>query len=344
MQSQSIFSIKTPVGPPVEIIRHTYPSCLPKPTQRVSLVAGLHGDELEGLYICHRLMQTLENLEEQNALKGDVHIYPAVNPQALEAGARLWPFFSVDINRVFGAANVPSLPSEAAKTLLEDIKANSDLVIDIHSSNLHLMELPQIRIIKRFAKKLVPLAKLCNVDLIWVHPHAEIFESTLGYNLNQARIPALVIETGICLRIDKNRCEQIVHGILNLLKQTGTLDTGEPLKDITQAKIVQPEDVTMVQAKNAGLFIKNVEVGQMVTAGKKLGELINPGAEKSPFVFREEILSPCSGLLFTIREHPLVFKGAPIARIATIKHHKTLSLPRTDTEITPFFSKNEEQN
>ncbi len=86
------------------------------------------------------------------------------------------------------------------------------------------MELPQIRIINDFEKKLVPLAKFCNVDLIWVHPHAEIFESTLGYSLNQAKIPALVIETGICLRINKNYCEQIVLGILNLLQQTGTLD------------------------------------------------------------------------------------------------------------------------
>jgi predicted deacylase len=94
-------------------------------------------------------------------------------------------------------------------------------VVDIHSSNLHLMELPQIRIIKSFEKKLVPLAKLCNVDLIWVHPHADIFESTLGYNLNQAQIPTLVIETGICLRINKNSCAQIILGILNLLRKIG---------------------------------------------------------------------------------------------------------------------------
>ncbi len=313
MLSQCVFSVETPVGPPVEIIRHTFASNLPKPVKRISLITGLHGDELEGLYICHRLIETLKSLEEQNAFKGEVHIYPAVNPQALETGTRLWPFFSVDINRTFGQTNTPSLPSEVSKVLLEDIKSNSDLAVDIHSSNLHLMELPQIRIIKGFEKKLVPLAKFCNVDLIWVHPHAEIFESTLGYSLNQAKIPTLVIETGICLRINKNYCEQIVLGILNLLQQTGILDGDEPQANIIPPKVVQPECVTMIQAKNAGLFVKQTEVGQIITEGEKIGTLIDPVEGK----VLEEICSPCSGLLFTIREHPLTSKGTPLARIAT---------------------------
>ncbi len=312
MQSQCIFSVKTPVGPPVEIIRHTFsPSQSAKPAKRVSLVAGLHGDELEGLYICHRLMETLKNLEEQNAFKGEVHIYPAVNPQALETGTRLWPFFSVDINRTFGETNAPSLVTEASRTLLEDLKSNSDLAVDFHASNLHLMELPQIRIIKDFEKKLVPLAKLCNVDLVWVHPHAEIFESTLGYNLNRAKIPTLVIESGICLRIHKNYCEQIILGILNLLRQTGTIDCGEPLTKIAPPRIVQPDQVAVIQAQNAGLFVKQAEVGQMLKKGEKIGDLIGPDH------VLEEVRSPCSGLLFTLREHPLTGKGAPLARIAT---------------------------
>ncbi|MBT3920951.1 MAG: succinylglutamate desuccinylase [Nitrospina sp.] len=315
MQSQCIFSIQTPVGPPVEIIRHTFPSQSAKPIKRVSLVAGLHGDELEGLYICHRLMQALKKLEDKNpsALKGEVNIYPAVNPQALETGTRLWPFFSVDINRTFGENNTPSLTADTAKALFGDIKSHSDLVVDFHASNLQLMELPQIRIIQNFEKTLVPFAQLCNVDLIWVHPHAEIFESTLGYNLNQARVPTLVIETGICLRIHQNYCDQIVLGILNLLRRTGTLDLKEPSIEVTPARLVQPEYVAMIQANHAGLFIQQAEIGQALNQGDKIGDLIDPVEGQ----VLEEIFSPCSGLLFTLREYPLTGKGAPLARIAT---------------------------
>jgi uncharacterized protein len=314
MQSQCIFSVKTPVGPPVEIIRHTFASQSNEPKKRVSILAGLHGDEFEGLHICHRLLQILKNLEEQNssAFKGQINIYPAVNPQALETGTRLWPFFANDINRTFGRTNTSFLPDETSKTLFNDLKSNSDLVVDVHSSNLHLMELPQIRIIKSFEKKLVPLAKLCNVELIWVHPHTQIFESTLGYNLNQTQIPTLVIETGICLRINKHNCAQIVLGILNLLRQTGVLDTDEPQVKIAEPILVEPEGVTMVQASDAGLFIKEVGVGKILTAGEKIGTLIDPISGK----VLEEIGSPCSGLLFTLREYPLTAKGSPLARIA----------------------------
>lgn len=312
MQSQCIFSVETPVGPPIEIFRHTFSSQSSKPAKRVSLVAGLHGDELEGLYICHRLLDTLKKLEELNEFKGEVHVYPAVNPQALEAGTRLWPFFSVDINRTFGEKNTSSLPTETSRILLEDLKICSDLVVDFHSSNLHLMELPQIRIIKNFEKKLMPLAKLCNVDLIWVHPHAGIFESTLGYNLNKAKVPTLVIETGICLRINKGQCDQIVQGILNLLKQIGVFDTGGPPVKVVPPRIIQPDGVVMIQANDAGLFIKQVEAGKILKQGEKIGDLIDPVNGN----VLEKILSPCSGLLFTIREHPLTGKGAPLARIA----------------------------
>lgn len=299
----------------MEIVRHSFTPPSSKPVKRFSILAGLHGDELEGLYICHRLMQILKSLEEKNAsaLQAEINIYPAVNPQALETGTRLWPFFSKDINRTFGRTNPTSLPCETSKVLLEDLKANSDLVIDIHSSNLHLIELPQIRIIKDFEKKLLPLAKLCNVDLIWIHPHAEIFESTLGYNLNQAKIPTLVIETGICLRINKNSCAQIILGVLNLLRKTGALDTDAPQVNIAEPKLVQPENVTMVQASNAGLFIKQVKVGQTIQEGEKIGDLIDPVAGQ----VLGDVRSPCSGLLFSMREHPLTLKGAPLARIAT---------------------------
>ena len=157
VQTQCILSVKSPLGPPIEILKHVFSAQSNKP--RVSFITGLHGDELEGLYICHRLTQYLKELEttNPNAIQGGINIYPAVNPQALESSKRLWPFFSLDINRTFGPGQSPSLAVETSQTLLDDLQTSSDIVIDFHSSNLHLMELPQIRIIKDFEKKLLPL-------------------------------------------------------------------------------------------------------------------------------------------------------------------------------------------
>ena len=312
VQTQCILSVKSPLGPPIEILKHIFSAQSNKP--RVSFVTGLHGDELEGLYICHRLMQYLKELEttHPNAIQGEINIYPAVNPQALENSTRLWPFFSVDINRTFGPGQSPSLAVETSQALLDDLQSSSDIAIDFHSSNLHLMELPQIRIIKDFEKKLLPLAKKTNVDLIWVHPNADIFESTLGFNLNRAKIPTLVIETGICHRIHQDIGDQIFNGMLNLLHYTGTLNITPPSEKIKEPKQVQPDQVAMVQASHSGLFIKQVEVGQILKKGDKLGKLIDPVTGN----VLEEITTSCSGLLFTLREYPLTHKGSPLVRIA----------------------------
>ena len=310
MQTKRILSIKSPLGPPVEILKHIFSAKSDKP--RVSFVAGLHGDELEGLYICHKLLRYLRELEISNpeAIQGNINIYPAVNPQALENGTRLWPFFSLDINRTFGSSQTNSIAEETSQILFQDLKSSSDIVIDFHSSNLQLMELPQIRIIKNFEKKLLPLAKKCNVDLIWVHPNAEIFASTLGFNLNKSKTPTLVIETGICLRINPSSNNQVFNGMLNLLNDTGILNI-PPLKS-KKPKLVQPEDVVVIQAHHSGLFIKQVEVGKVLEKGEKLGKLIDP----LEGTVLEEVFAPYSGLLFTIREHPLAHKGSALARIA----------------------------
>ena len=49
----------------------------------------------------------------------------------------------------------------------------------------------------------------------------------------------------------------------------------------------------------------------MVKKGEKLGEIIDP----LEGIIKERLLSPCDGLLFTIREYPVVYEGSLLARI-----------------------------
>ena len=314
MKTYTIASSKNPLDTAVEIIRQTFASAKDKPVKRVSFVAGLHGDELEGVYLCHRIIEWLRQLKatRPEAFLGEIHVYPAVNPEALNSATRLWPFFSVDMNRRMGEKNGDSLPAEFARALMADLQASSDMVVDFHASNLHLLELPQIRIIEEFDKKLIPLADLCNMDVIWVHPFAPVFESTLGYNLNRKKIPTLVVETGICLRIHPDYCEQIFQGMIHLLKQTGILEIDGPLPKIKQPLLIHPKQVALVQARHAGLFIADAPIGAYVQKGDSLGTIVD--------AVRGEVLEtvrvPADGLLFTLREQPVTGQGAPLARIA----------------------------
>ena len=314
MESQAIVSYQTPSGQRVEIVKQSFSSFRKWPAKRIAFISGLHGNELDGIYLCHRLIRYLKELKKKQpeTFQGDVHIYPAVNPQAIAAGTRLWPFFSIDINRQFGGGNGNSLPTQYAKELLNDLKSSADIVVDFHASNLHLKEAPQIRIVDGLHKKLIPLAVKCNVDLIWVHPPSPMFEATLGYNLNQSKVRTLVVETGIALRINQNFSNQLFQGMLNLLQYTGILASTSPPPKIEHPIIVHPSQVILLQSRHAGLFVGYTDLKNDAVKGEMIGKVVNTLDGE----VLQEVRAPESGFLFTVREHPLVYPNAPLARIA----------------------------
>ena len=111
--------------------------------KRICIVTGTHGDELEGQYVCFRLNQIVQqNLEKLN---GTVEIYPALNPLGIDSITRGIPGFDLDMNRIFPGNPDGTMTEQVAYTLLRDLQG-ADMVIDIHSSNIFLREIPQVRI------------------------------------------------------------------------------------------------------------------------------------------------------------------------------------------------------
>jgi uncharacterized protein len=315
LKTQVLLSRRSPLGSPLNIVKQTFSAHRGKPVQRVSFVSGLHGDEFEGPYLCHRLIHALRQIQETQpeTFQGEVHIYPAANPPALNHGTRLWPFYGSDMNRMMGPHPGASIPVQLSQELFEDLKKSSNLVVDIHASNLHLKELPQIRIIEEFSEELVPLALQTHTDIIWVHPMAGVFESTLGYNLNKLNIPTLVVETGICLRIERDFVDRLFHGMLRLLHHQGvlaSLPSNFPSAPVPQ--VVYPRGVGQASAKHSGLFISRVALGQQVGEDEIIGQILDPVEG----VVLEEVTAPGNGLLFTLREQPAVHSGTLLARVA----------------------------
>lgn len=321
MKTQTLLSRGTPLGSSLNIVKQTFSAARKKPVKRVSFVSGLHGDELEGLYLCHRLIHALRRIQatQPESLQGDVHIYPAANPPALNHGTRLWPFYESDMNRMMGPHPGESIPVQWSRELFEDLKSSSDLVVDTHASNLHLKELPQIRIIEEFSDDLLPLALQTRTDIVWVHPMAGVFESTLGYNLNKSNIPTLVVETGICLRIEPEYVDRLFHGMMHLLHQQGVLASlPTDIPSMPSPQVVHPRGVAQASARHSGLFVSRVGLGQRVGEDEIIGQVLDPVEG----VVLEEVTAPGNGLLFTLREQPAVHSGALLVRVALDREPK----------------------
>ncbi|MFI3213530.1 MAG: M14 family metallopeptidase [Eubacteriales bacterium] len=276
--------------------------------KRISIVTGIHGDELEGQYVCYQLSSLIQkNIEK---LHGIVDIYPALNPFGIDSVTRGIPAFDLDMNRIFPGRKDGDMNEYLAAEILEDI-VGSDLCIDIHASNVFLTEVPQIRINQLHAESSLEFAKNANVDFIWIHGESTVLEATFAHSLNELGTPTLVVEMGVGMRITKEYGNQLVDGILHLMKQLGIYDTGEEIE--VRKPIISDgmDDVCFLNAPACGIFVKEKEHGSFVKKGELIGSVVNPlsGLELAP------ILAPYTGWLFTIREYPIVSEGSLMGRI-----------------------------
>lgn len=273
---------------------------------RFSIVTGIHGDELDGQYIIFELIRRIKMHEDK--LKGIIDIYPCVNPLGVDSGYRGIPMFDLDMNRVFPGMSNGAFAEYVAANLVNDI-IGSDMCLDIHSSNKFVKEMLQVRLNDDNEERLLPYAKTLNADFVWVYSSQPVREATLSYSLNHLGVPTMVVEMGVGNRISKNYCKQLFEGVLNLLKEVGIWqgDTKE-----VKAPIVSKEgEVTFISALESGLFVPNIENLGKISIGSHIGDVIEPIEGR----ILQHLESPVDGIIFTIREHPVVYKGALLCRI-----------------------------
>ncbi len=273
------------------------------------MVTGVHGDELEGQYVCFALARRI--MQDLGSLSAIVDIYPAMNPMGIDTIIRGIPAFDLDMNRIFPGNSDGDMNEYLASHILDDI-AGADICIDIHASNIFLTEVPQIRINELHTEELVPLAKQANMDLVWVHSNATVLKSTLAFSLNSIGVHTLVIEMGVGMRITEEYGDQMVDGILSVMKYAD-MWTGE-VGQIREPRVAfenEQEEIAYLNAPVSGIYMKVAQLGQHVEEGEVIGRIIDPLGG----VVLEELVAPAAGWLFTTREYPVVDSGSLVARV-----------------------------
>ncbi|UFS63220.1 M14 family metallopeptidase [Sulfurimonas sp. HSL-3221] len=303
-----IFSSELPVGETLRIQRARFaPETVRPDAKRISVVSGIHGDELEGQLVIYLLAAWLR--EHPEALRGTVDIYPAVNSLGVDTIIRGFPLYEIDLNRAFPGARNDFLPAQVVHALAGDVEG-SDIAIDIHSSNIFLREIPQIRINKAFSETTLPLAKQLNCDFIWIHDAVTVLEATFSHTMNERGTKTLVVEMGVGMRLTKAYGRQLLRGILNLMQQEGIIETPTEFK-VREPFTSEVGEVFYINAPAAGLFVPALDHCEVIEKEQWIGDIVDPlsGA------VRESLYAPNGGVLFTLREYPVVYEGSLLARI-----------------------------
>jgi predicted deacylase len=195
-----------------------------------------------------------------------------------------------------------------AAYLVEDVRG-AQVAFDLHSSDIYLRELPQIRINEESVVRILPLARMANVDYVWVHESAVVLKGTFAYSMNKHGVPTLVTKAGVGMRITPEVGEQLAIGILSVLAQVGVW-TG-PLPLVRAPQVGTDDEVSYLHADAAGMFVPCVTFGREVKEEQIIGHILDCGSA----AVLQELRAPVSGLLFTLREYPLVYPGNLIARV-----------------------------
>ena len=309
--TETVVSVGLAVGEHLQIKKQVLSPVYPTGKEkRFCVVTGTHGDELEGQYVCWEVNRRIQ--ENIHQLKGIVEIYPALNPLGVDSITRGVPGFDLDMNRVFPGEGENTMPEYVAHQIISDIQGAS-MCIDIHASNIFLREIPQVRINVNSAKELIPYARKINVDFLWVHGAATVLESTLAYSLNAIGVPTLVVEMGVGMRITEEFGHQLTDGIFALMKEMGIWEgeTIEPKEPI----ICMDSEVGFLNANCPGIFLPCVKHWMNVKEGELIGRILNPLTGQ----VAEEVRSPMDGVLFTLREYPVVSPGSLLARVSDRK-------------------------
>ncbi|WP_258101202.1 succinylglutamate desuccinylase/aspartoacylase family protein [Marinoscillum pacificum] len=288
---------RLPSGTSIDIPVFVHRSKKDGPT--LLLLAGMHGDEINGVEIVRRIIR--EKLYKVEA--GAVICIPIMNIYGFINFSRDVPD-GKDINRSFPGTKTGSLASQVAHFLMEEIIPHIDYGIDFHTGGARINNTPQIRV-KVDDPMNLELAKAFNTKFILNSPFRDRSLRKEAFKLDK-RI--LVYEGGESLRLRKNAIDEGIEGMLRVMKHL-KMRSDAPAKDKESIVIMKS---SWIRAKSAGLHYGFQRNGSSIEKKEVLGRVCDPYG-----TYEVQIKSPLDGYIIAINNNPVVNRGDALFHVGS---------------------------
>ncbi|MDT8367798.1 MAG: succinylglutamate desuccinylase/aspartoacylase family protein [Longimicrobiales bacterium] len=282
------------VSLPVEVIHGAQPGPV------VWMSGAIHGDELDGVEIARVVSAGLSPAE----LRGTVFSIPIVNIFGFIQASRYLPDRR-DLNRSFPGSAEGSMAGRLAWLFTTEIVDRSDWGIDLHCGSGERENLPQIRCdltdpeTRAVAEAFSPALLIDNKG-----PEGSLRRVALERG---ARV--LVYEGGEAGRFTPASIRSGIDGTLRMLHTLGMIDEAPP----AAAAPRKVSSTHWVRASRSGIIRLDVELGDEVRKGRKIGEIteILGGGQKV-------VRASNTGMVMGRRVSPLVYQGEALVHIARL--------------------------
>lgn len=284
---------QTHINLPVEVVNGTQTG------PRLWLSAAIHGDEINGMEIIHRVMEKVH----EKTMHGELIAAPIINVFGFINRSRYLPD-GRDLNRSFPGNEKGSLAGRLASIFMKQIVGRCTHGIDLHTAGGDRTNLPQVR-----ANLVDPeTRRIAEAFAAPLMIQGESPPGSLRHTVAKMNVPIIVYEAGEPNRFNADAIDIGVKGVLNVLRELGMI-RGRVSSRRRQS--MESSDRTWIRAKRSGILRLSIKLGHWVSKGQAIGVLRDAfGEDKSV------VKSPDDGIVIGHTNSPLVNQGDALIHLA----------------------------
>lgn len=283
-----------PVGVPFIIVRGTAEG----PT--LGLSAVVHGDELNGIRVIHKLVAELDPA----SLRGALVCCPIVNVPAYRRGTRRFPDGS-DLNHSFPGRSKGKTSEQYARRFGGIFLPPLDALVDIHTASEGRVNSFYVRA-DLHDPAVRNLAMLLDPAIIL---HARGGDGTLRNAARSRGIPAITAEVGNPRVIQRSMVYDAVSGIRNIMADMGMIHC-EIASDGTPVLCSASE---WLYTTTGGVMETRFELLEHVTRGQILAVTRDPFGHVTA-----EYAAPRDGIVIGMARNPVTVPGSRYCHLGAI--------------------------
>jgi predicted deacylase len=265
----------------------------------VLLMAGMHGDEINGVEIIRRVIRKGFNKPQI----GTIICLPVFNIFGFLNLKRELPD-GRDLNRSFPGSESGSLAAQFAFHFMKEIAPHVDYVIDFHTGSAQRNNFPQIRCVLDNEES-VALARIFNPPYIL---NSSYISKTIRESISKLDKKMLLFEGGKTNSIEEFIVEEGLNGVKRFLSHMGMRTFKIDIsKDRTPVILSESR---WMRSPNSGMFQATVTNGARVTKGEVIGIVTDPYGK-----IERKVKAHSDGYIICLNESPVVYKGDAIFHI-----------------------------
>lgn len=290
------------VGFPVVVITGRAPG------KTLVVLAGVHGDEFEGIQAVHELLETVDSAN----LSGRLIVVPVVHVAAYQSCQRLSPVDSLNLARTFPGVKEGSPTERIAYFVSEKVISHADFLIDLHSGGSDYLMPTMVGYDasdSHCGQVSFAAAKQLGMPVIWGHR-----QLGPGRSLGEAArrdIPWLYTESAGGARVLPDALNHYKKALWSLL-QFLEITPGTSLATLAEYHLLGEGDLDhSMLAETGGFFAPLVHLLDQVEQNQVIG-LIRDMFGRTLV----HVKAPTAGVVAMLRANPVVSKGDSICLLA----------------------------